>query len=118
MENKSHDTQSVNSAADRQSKNKLTLPLIALCLSVLPVPIIIITLFGLAAGFAAVMLLPTLLSPVVGLVMGVIYLSKGKARTCRCGKILAVIAIALPLSAVVFVIIFFIGAMTGIIPLM
>ena len=100
---------------------KLILPITALCLSLLPILVFIISLFGLAGGFggfATFALLPALLAPIIGLVTGVIYLSKVKEQKCKLGKIFAITAICIPLSVVAFVVVFFIGAVTGIIPLM
>ena len=95
--------------------NKIRLPLIALSLDFLP---IIFVVLGLRVGLAAVYNLLTLLLPVAGLITGVIYLSRGKDKISKLGKILAIIAIALPLSVVTFIILFFIGVTTGIISLM
>ena len=97
-------------------KNGLGLSIIALGLDLAPVLIIFIN--SIMRGFTAVSLLFVVLFPVAGLIMGVVALTLGKGRICRIGKILCIIAISLPLTVVLCVIVIFIGAVTGLISLM
>lgn len=101
---------------DTNHKDEIALPLIALGLDLLPVPLIFLSSLGL--GMASLVSLLIILSPIAGLITGISALSRGKARIGLSGKILAIIAVSLPLAAAVFIIIFFIGAATGMIPLM
>ena len=99
-------------------KNKLLMPVISLCLVLSPVLIITLASLGRADFVAGIMFILALLFPVAGLTAGVMYITKGKEQTCRAGKIIAVISISLPVAFVALIIIFFIGASTGLIPLM
>ena len=101
---------------DAHDKYGIGLPLIALGLDFLPV--LFIFLNWILQGAAASILLLAVLSPIAGLMMGIISLIRGKGRIGTAAKLIAVIAIALPAAFVTFIIIFFVGAMTGIIPLM
>ena len=97
-------------------KTSLAIPVAALCLELIPIPVIfLLTQLG---GFAAMALYPCLLAPIAGLLMGVFYLSRGKERINRLGKIFAIIAVVLTLSPIGFISVFFFGAVTGLIPLM
>jgi ABC-type dipeptide/oligopeptide/nickel transport system permease component len=58
------------------------------------------------------------LSPLAGVIAGIVSLCRGKARIGTAGMIIAIVAIGAPLAVVAFVIIFFVGAVTGMIPLM
>ena len=117
MENKSIDKHEI----------KITLPLVALGLDFVPIFFFFLLFFidafgqstfaGTILSSPAVLLL-VLLSPAAGLIAGVIALNQGKKRIGRLGKTLAVIAVILPISAVIFIIVFFIGAATGMIALM
>jgi len=95
---------------------KIGLPLIALCLDL--VPIVIIWLSSLFQFSFSFFWLIAVLSPIAGLIAGVASLRRGKAQIGLIGKIIAIIAIATPLSAVAFVLIFFFGVVTGVISLM
>jgi|TergutMp193P3_1026864.scaffolds.fasta_scaffold02669_5 hypothetical protein len=97
-------------------KNGLGLPVIALGLDL--APILIFFLNSITWGFTAVALLFVVLFPVAGLIMGIAALTLGKGKISRMGKILSIIAISLPLAVVLFVIVIFIGAVTGLISLM
>jgi hypothetical protein len=96
----------------------IVLPIIALGLDFAPVLIFVLLFSLLRADVSAILLLPVLLAPVIGVILGVAALRRGKERTGIIGKIIAITAIALPLGFVAFVIIFFIGASVGLIPLM
>ena len=97
-------------------KNGIGLPLIALGLDL--APILIIFLGSIMRGLTSFTLLFTVFLPVTGLVMGVVSLTLWKDRIGKIGKVLAIIAISLPLALVIFIIVFFIGAVTGVISLM
>lgn len=116
MENQFIDAQDTNSKTTVKHKNEIGLPLIALCLDFTPV--LLIFLGSLGRGLSSSVLLLALLLPVAGLMTGIVSLSRGKSRIGIAGKILAIIAIVLPLSLVAFIVIFFIGAVTGVISFM
>jgi len=67
---------------------------------------------------AGILTLLAILFPIAGLITGIAALRQGKEQIGRAGKIIAIIAIALPLLFVLLVILFFAGAVTGIISLM
>jgi hypothetical protein len=96
--------------------NRIGLPLIALGFDLAPV--LIIFLNSIMRGFTAITLLFVVLFPVAGLITSIAALTLRKDRIGKIGKILAIIAISLPLAVVLFIIIIFIGATTGLISLM
>lgn len=116
MENKFSDAQDIKSNITIQHKNKIGLPLIAVGLDLLP--ILIIFLSTLVRGLSSFILLFIVLSPIAGLMMGVVSLNQGKGQIGTVGKILAIVAIALPLVLVTLIVVFFIGVTTGVISLM
>jgi len=97
-------------------KNEVGLSLIALGLVL--APIFIIQLSSLLHWSLSFLWLIAVLSPIAGLIVGVVSLRRGKNRIGIAGMIIAIIAITTPLAVGAFVIIFFIGAMTGVISLM
>ena len=116
MENKINETQVTNSETVAQDKKEIGLPLIALGLDL--VPIIFICLSSLFQFSLPFFWLIAVLSPIAGLMTGIASLRRGKTRIGIVGKIIAIIAIIAPLSVIAFIIIFFIGVMTGVISLM
>jgi ABC-type dipeptide/oligopeptide/nickel transport system permease component len=98
------------------SKNGIVLSLIALGLDL--VAIFLIALNSLGLGLPSVVILFIVLLPLLGLMTGIACLAKGKKRMGKAAKAIAIIAIALPLSFVGFVLVLFIGVATGMIPLM
>ena len=126
MDNPQNDVKGPGTETGLQN-NKMKLPLIAFGLSVLPV--LLIFLFRLAMLFPAlsrgfdmfflpVLLIVILLSPVAGLITGIVALSKGKAHIGTWGIVIAIVAIALPLVYVAIIIHQVVGIMTGQISLM
>lgn len=107
------DTQSIPAVCHN---NEIGLPLLALGFDL--VPIFLVFLNSILRGLPSYMFLLIVLSPIAGLITGVISLAKGKRRIGLTGKIISIIAIILPLSFVAFIIIFFIGVVTGVISLM
>ncbi|MDR1804021.1 MAG: hypothetical protein LBQ94_10505 [Treponema sp.] len=95
-------------------KNGLGLPIIALGLDLAPVLVFLLN----SIMWSSVALLFVVLFPVAGLIMGIVALTLGKGKISRIGKIISIIAISLPLAVVLFVIVIFIGAVTGLISLM
>ena len=95
---------------------EIGLPLIALGLDLAPV--FIITFGSLTGRVPPFALLFTVLLPIAGLIMGIVSLSLGKSRIGKIGKTLAIITVSLPLAFVTFIVLFFIGAATGVISLM
>ena len=116
MKNKITDSQDQNSMTTIHRKNEIGLPLLALGLDLIPILLVFLSSLGL--GLPSFVLLFMVLSPIVGLITGVISLSRGKERIGIVGKILAITAIALPLILVIIIVIFFIGVATGVISLM
>ncbi|MDR1538328.1 MAG: hypothetical protein LBU32_10095 [Clostridiales bacterium] len=118
MNNQLSGINEANSANEEISKKEIGLPLIALGLNLFP------WLLFFAASLTQLQVLTSfafhfmVLSPITGLIMGVISLCQGKARIGMAGKILAIVAIAWPLFWVAYFIVFFIGAATGVISFM
>jgi ABC-type dipeptide/oligopeptide/nickel transport system permease component len=96
--------------------NRIGLPIAALGLDLAPV--LIIFLGSIIRGFPSFTFLFMVLFPVAGLITGIVYLSFGKGKIDRIGKILAIIAISLPLAVVLLFLVIFVGAATGLISLM
>lgn len=94
------------------SKKKVVLPIIALLFEISP--FVFVTL----RGVNGVVLLLLLILPIVGFVLGVSSIRKGKAEIGIVGMIIAIIAVALPILMIGSIIVFFIGATTGIISFM
>ena len=93
------------------------LPLLALGLVFVPVLLgYIVTSLGWYTS--GVVLLFFLLGPVAGLILGAICLSKAKKGIGIVGVILAAVAVAIPTIIIVFLLFFFVGVVTGLIPLM
>ena len=97
-------------------KSGLALPLTALGLDL--GSILIVFLGSITRGLPSVALLFVVLLPIAGLITGIMSLSLGKSQIGKIGKILAIIAISLPLAFVAIIIVFFIGVVTGVISLM
>ena len=98
------------------SKGGLRSPIIALGLDLAPALILFLSSF--TRGLPSFTLLSMILFPIAGLITGIASLTLGKGRMGRIGKILAIIAISLPLAVVLFILVIFIGAVTGLISLM
>ena len=73
-----------------ENESRICLPLLAICLDLVPV------LIGRGAITSSIFLV-MLLSPIVGMIFGIVSLNSGKNR------ILSTIAIVLPLAFVVFI---------------
>ena len=98
-------------------KNGIALPIVALGLDLAPILIIVLNSI-IRGGVLASALLFAVLLPMTGLITGIVSLSLWKDRIGRIGKILAIIAVSLPVACVLFIIVIFIGAVTGLISLM
>ena len=97
-------------------KNKIGLPLIALGLVIVPVLIgFFDRLFNSAPfGVEAFVYLFLVLSPIAGMITGIVALVRGKGRIGLAGKVLAIAAISLPVIFIVFPILYLsIGMATG-----
>lgn len=119
MESKDKDAQGMDSAATVHNKMELKLPLIAFALSILP--FILFCLHALTPalrGLTSLILLLLICSPMAGLILGIVSLSVGKGRIGLAGKILAGVAVAVPIACVALVVTFFVGVNTGLISLM
>jgi len=105
----------------KSAENKFSpvtaMPVVAVVLDILPALWVLLGLTANSSIMSPVFLL-VLLAPIAGMLLGVISICRGREKTGKAGMILAVIAVALPLALIAGVILFFIGAMTGIIPLM
>ena len=113
-----HETELVPVETAPLQKNEVGLPLLALGFDLLPVLFWSIGSLVPPGQFASVVLLVSVMCPIIGLVIGVTALTRRKERIGNIGKIIAILAVALPIAAAVFLLLFFIGAMTGIISLM
>ena len=98
---------------DRYHSN-IVLPLVALGLVFVPFIFALLSSLGIHIPMYSLF---ALLAPMVGFILGIAALQR-KERISLAGKIISIIAVALPLAFVAFVIIFFIGAATGLISLM
>jgi hypothetical protein len=96
MENELIAAQGANSTAAVYRRNDLRLPLIALGLDLYPV--LIVWLSPFIPTLPSFIYLCIILSPIAGLITGVISLILGKRRIGAVGKILAIIAIVFPLA--------------------
>ena len=97
-------------------RNGIVLPIVALGLDLAPVLIFLLNL--VTRSLPSFTLLFMVLFPVAGLITGIVALTLGKGKISKIGEILAIIAMSLPLALVLFIVIFFIGAVTGLISLM
>ena len=131
-ENQINDIQDAVSTTATQHKNEIGLSLIALGLSLLPVIIIFFNtpryrlrssyplfykvleiIVSPIEGLPPFFRLFVILSPIAGLIAGVVSLNQGKERIGIIGKRLAITAIALPLILIALLLASFIGAFTG-----
>ena len=113
-------------------KRGLTLPLIALGLDLLPVLLLFLYFLGIYFSFIFYsswffrgsglfmqgIILVTILSPIAGLITGIVALHEGKAYMSKLEKTLAIIAVTLPLALIAFIIILYVGVRTGLVPFM
>ena len=99
---------------DEKISAVISLPLVALGLDLFPV----LMIFFSRRSISSFSLLFMLMLPVIGVIMGVSSLRRGKGRRYLAGNIIAIVAVALPVFFVVFVIVIFIGIVTGVISLM
>ena len=109
MDDEQNDVKDTGAEADAQDY-KITLPLIALGLVVLPV---FLALFMLSGLYLPIPSLVLIISPVVGIIVGIAALCRGKEHIGRVGMIVAFIAVTSPLALIALVFVIFIGAMTG-----
>ncbi|MCL2721768.1 MAG: hypothetical protein FWD47_10590 [Treponema sp.] len=95
-------------------KYKIGLTLLALGLVLFPILIIRITiLFGFPIIYIFI-----IISPIAGMILGVISLKQGRKKIGIFGMILSITAIALPVIVVISIIVLFIGVATNTIYLM
>lgn len=114
MNNQLNDTNNANDEVGKRPYNFL-LPLVALALDLVPALLLFLSSRGINVPMGSLL---AVLSPTAGLLTGIFALGQGKARIGLIGKIIAITAVALPLGFVAFIVIIFIGATTGLIPLM
>jgi hypothetical protein len=97
-------------------KTGMRLPILALCLDILPVLIILLSSIAKLelSSFAVILIV---LSPIAGFISGALSLVMGKGWMGIIGKVTAAAAVALPIAFLAVVLVFFIGAATGLISL-
>ena len=106
MENKSVDTQDTSPETTELQNNKIGLPLLALTLVIIPALLALLNMLGLyLPPFAALIMI---ISPIIGLVLGIMALDKKDGQIGKARKILATTAIAIPLIFVAIILIIFI----------
>lgn len=108
MENQSPKFQKERSSG----RKRVALPIAALSLEIFP-----FLFLGLFTGSGFIMLL-TMSCPVVGLVLGILSLCMKKPQIGLAGKIIAIVAVSIPVLLIGAIMVFFVGASTGVIPLM
>jgi hypothetical protein len=91
--------------------------MIALALDLLPV-LLVFLLNSLRGGVSSIIILAMIASPIAGVIIGFCAIREGKQEVGIAGMIISIAAIALPLVFVLAVVMFFIGATTGVITLM
>lgn len=102
-------------ARGKISQPKTVLAIIALLFDLVPI-VIFYLLIGATSISSAIVLI--ILSPLMGIVLGVAALSSGNTKIGTTGKVIAIMAVALPLLFMGFILLFFIGAVTGLISFM
>jgi len=102
-------------ALDVEPRRQAGLPLLAVGLDLVAVVLFLGLPFFPRPSF---LLLLASLAPIAGIILGVVGLRRGRKRIGTVGFILAIVAIALPLSVVALVVVFSIGVATGVISLM
>jgi hypothetical protein len=117
MENQPNTKPPTDFTTTPRQKNEIRLPLIALGLVL--ASILVILLFEYLQLYLymtlSFILLMALLLQIAGFVAGVASLRRGKKRIGLAGKIIAIVAIVVPLIPIAFIIIFSIGLTTGVI---
>ena len=113
MEDQITTAQETNPTPAIRHKNKIGLPLIALGLELVPIPLMFLSsLFESSSSLLlSFLLLLVALLPVAGLVAGIFALSRGKKRIGTAGMVLSIIAVALPVLIVILSLVFFIVAL-------
>ena len=96
-------------------KQSIVVPLIALGLDLMPLFLSYLGSIGLHVPRFSLI---TILCPICGLLTGVAALNQGKQRLGTVGVAIATLAVALPAAVVALIVLFFIGAYTGLISLM
>ena len=100
---------------DVESRRQIGLPLLAVGLDLVAV----VLFFGSSLfPMPSFLLLLASLAPIAGIILGIVCLRRGRKRMGTLGFILAIGAIALPLSVVALIVVFSIGVATGVISLM
>ncbi|MCL2070935.1 MAG: hypothetical protein FWH07_01735 [Oscillospiraceae bacterium] len=113
MENNNQDNKNGVSAP---KPNKLLLPILALSIEVAAALLFLLgSMFQIAGGFVVLFAILLLIS---GFILAIAGLGNGVKEIGKPGLVLSIIAIAIPLAPVLFIIVFLIGAATGMIALM
>lgn len=96
----------------KDNKKSLLTPIVALLLECVPFALLYSGFFG------SLILLLLLICPIIGLILGVSSLRKGKKTIGLSGMVLSALAVIFPAGLICFILYFFIGITTGLIPLM
>lgn len=92
---------------DHLRPDKVWMPILALFFSVGLPTLLFFVSSEILRDLLEVLLLMFLISPVVGFFLGVTSLAMGKKQIGRVGKVIAIIAIAVPISFVLFIVLAF-----------
>jgi chromate transport protein ChrA len=95
--------------------SRLKWPLVSISLVVVP---ILLLSSGWTPFLFSPVLLVLLLSPFVGMAIGILALTKGKKQIGIVGMVIAIVAIVLPSAAILAIVVALVGVTTGMIPLM
>ena len=111
MGNEIINNQGEDSPETTHNKSSIAWPIIAVALALLPVLIFFLSVIRANLPFDTIAFV--LLSPIVGLVLGIAILSRGKARVSLAGRVLSIIAVIIPLSYLAYVVVIMISLQTG-----
>ena len=128
MESNASDTQTQNrspvtdgaaiaaASASALRKSAMQLSLIAIGLDI--IPIVFILLDSYITRLPSISNLLIIFAPISGLLIGVMCLNRLKGQKCVAERVLAIVAMAIPLAMVALILVFIGGVMTGVISLM
>ncbi|MDR0310793.1 MAG: hypothetical protein LBJ21_04320 [Acidobacteriota bacterium] len=105
MENQSFNVENAHLAKDVPQKKEIGILIAALVFDIAPVIMFfLVRHFSLFATFASSIGLFIILSPIVGIVIGISFICEGKKRIGSVGVTLSIIAIALPFAFIAIII--------------
>ena len=112
--NNEANNEKVTPVETNMQRNNMVMPLVALGLVSVPFIFVLLSSLGIHIPMSSLL---AIISPIAGCIVGISALQK-KEKISRAGKIIAWIAVVLPLAFVALVFILFFGVVTGLIPLM